>query len=186
MIDRAKLLNDLQALVRKLEADLLERSDSFDVPEVGETLRSDYQIALQAKRTAQSYEELRSDSITQMASAWVLSGVFVRFLEDNQLVEPPMISGVGERLQRARDAPAFRIQVVCGDSLLHGEGNQLLLGDWAPMAHYFRSEDAAELNRILIPGRYHAVVANPPYITPKDVALSQAYREWYKETCYRH
>ena len=103
MIDRAKLLNDLQALVRKLEADLLERSDSFDVPEVGETLRSDYQIALQAKRTAQSYEELRSDSITQMASAWVLSGVFVRFLEDNQLVEPPMISGVGERLQRARD-----------------------------------------------------------------------------------
>jgi len=36
MINRAQLLTDLQALLRKLEADLLERSDSFDVPEVGE------------------------------------------------------------------------------------------------------------------------------------------------------
>ncbi len=93
MIDRTKLLNDLQVLLRKLEADLLERSDSSDVPEVGETLRSEYQRAKQAERTAQSYEEWRSDSITQMASAWVLSGVFVRFLEDNKLVDPPIVSG---------------------------------------------------------------------------------------------
>lgn len=103
MINRAQLLNGSQVLLRKLEADLLERSDSFDVPEVGETLRSDYQQAKEAERTAQSYEVWRSDAITQMASAWVLSGVFVRFLEDNQLIDPPVIAGLRERLQRARD-----------------------------------------------------------------------------------
>jgi hypothetical protein len=388
MIARAKLLTDLQALLRKLEADLLERSDSFDVPEVRETLRSDYQMALQAKRTAQSYEEWCSDSITQMASAWVLSGVFVRFLEDNQLVEPPMISGVGERLQRARDehelyfrehpketdreywlhgferlaklpgtreifgthnrirelpnwlsgdaagellrffqrvepetgrlmhdfpdeqwdtrflgdlyqdvseaarkkyallqtpefvesfildrtldpaidefglaefrmidpacgsghfllgsfhrllerwlrkepgtnvrelvqrslnsihgvdinpyavaiaqfrlllaamkgsgirrlqdAPTFRIQVVCGDSLLHGEGTQLEIDGVSPKEHHYKSEDITELNRVLIQGHYHTVVANPPYITPKDSAANNDYRKRYK-TCH--
>ena len=388
MIDRAKLLSDLQKLLRTLETDLLERSDSFDVPEVGEMLRSDYDLAKQAERTAQSFEEWRSDAITQMASAWVLSGVFVRFLEDNRLIDPPMVSGVGERLQRSRDehevyfrqhpqetdreywlmvfdrlaklpgtqeifgtnnrirelpnwlsgdaagellrffqrvepstgllvhdfgdenwdtrflgdlyqdlseaarkkyallqtpefvesfildrtldpaiaefglsgfrmidpacgsghfllgafarlldrwlkkepgtnvrvlaqrsldsihgvdinpyavaiarfrlllaamrssgierlrdAPAFKIQVVCGDSLLHGEGTQLAFEGVSPKDHYYKSEDIAELNRILIPGHYHAVVANPPYITPKDRALNVAYRKLYK-TCH--
>jgi len=390
MIDRPKLLSDLQKLLRTLETDLLERSDSSDVPEVGEMLRSDYDRAKQAERTAQSFEEWRSDTITQMASAWVLSGVFVRFLEDNQLIDPPMISGVGERLQRSRDehevyfrqhpqetdreywlmvfdrlaklpgtreifgtnnrirelpnwlsgdaagellrffqrvepstgllvhdfgdenwdtrflgdlyqdlseaarkkyallqtpefvesfildrtldpaiaefglsdfrmidpacgsghfllgafarlldrwlrkepgtnvrelaqrslnsihgvdinpyavaiarfrlllaamrssgierlrdAPAFRIQVVCGDSLLHGEGTQLAIEGVSPKDHHYKSEDIAELNRILIRGHYHAVVANPPYITPKDSAANEVYRKLYKETCYR-
>src|SRR5439155_26127918 len=31
---------------------------------------------------------------------------------------------------------------------------------------------------------YHAVVANPPYITPKDAALRIAYRDRYA-SCYR-
>ena len=38
----------------------------------------------QAERTAQNYEDWRSDAITQAAAAWVLSCVFVRFLEDNR------------------------------------------------------------------------------------------------------
>ncbi len=392
MLDRTKLLTDLQALLRKLEADLLERSDSSNVPEVGETLRSDYKQAKEAERTAQSYEEWRADAITQMASAWVLSGVFVRFLEDNQLIEPPAIAGLGERLQRARDehelyfrqypqdsdreywlmvfdrlaklpgareifgannrlrelpnwlsgdaagellrffqrvepetgrlvhdftdergdtrflgdlyqdlseaarkkyallqtpefvesfildrtldpaidefqlefqrqefrmidpacgsghfllgsfnrllnrwlrqepgtnvrelvqrslnsihgvdinpyavaiarfrlllvamkasgirqlrdAPAFEIKVVCGDSLLHGEGTQLAFEGMSSKVHYYKSEEVAELNRILIRGYYHAVVANPPYITPKDRALNTLYRQRFK-TCH--
>lgn len=78
MLDRAKLLTDLQALLRKLEADLLERSDSANVLEVEETLWADYKQAKEAERTAQSYEEWRADAIIQMASAKVLSGVFVR------------------------------------------------------------------------------------------------------------
>jgi hypothetical protein len=103
MIDRGKLLSDLKSLLRKLEADLLERSESRDVPEVGQTLRDEYQKARKANRTAQSYEEWRSDYITQIAAAWVLTSVFARFLEDNRLVDPPRLAGPGDRLTRARD-----------------------------------------------------------------------------------
>jgi hypothetical protein len=406
MIDRTRLLSDLQRLLRLLEADLLERSESTDVPEVGRALHADFEQARQAERTSQSYEEWRSDYITQTAAAWVLSGVFVRFLEDNRLIDPPKLAGPGERLQRARDecelyfhshpmltdrdyllsvfngvaslpggkeifgrhnplyemptwfsgdaagellsffqridadtgklvhdftdpawdtrflgdlyqdlseaarkkyallqtpvfveefildrtlepaldefgledglpkpsslprdglgrpssfkmidpacgsghfllgafprllerwqkqepgakvrelvqraldaihgvdvnpfavaiarfrlllmamrssditrladAPAFHMNVVCGDSLLHGVGEQQSFG-WRDVDHASYAEDLAELRRVLVPGRYHAVVANPPYITPKDRALNQAYRDRYG-TCHR-
>jgi hypothetical protein len=105
MINCQHLLSDLQRLLRTVETDLLERSESSDVPEVGQTLQTEYQKAKKAERTAQSYEEWRSDYITQIAAAWVLSCVFARFLEDNRLVDPPRISGQSSenRLQRARD-----------------------------------------------------------------------------------
>jgi hypothetical protein len=103
MIDRQKLLADLQLLLKTVEADLLERSESSEVPDVGAKLRAEYAAAEEAERTAQSFTEWRADVITQVAAAWVLSGVFVRFLEDNGLVETPRISGPGERLRRARD-----------------------------------------------------------------------------------
>lgn len=112
MINRQQLLSDLQRLLRILETDLLNRSESSEVPEVGQALQAEYQKAKEAERTAQSYEEWRSDYITQIAAAWVLSCVFAWFLEDNRLVEPPRISGQSSvvsgqssenRLQRARD-----------------------------------------------------------------------------------
>src|SRR5437899_1415190 len=93
MIDRAALLSDLQKLLQRLEADLLERSESADVPEVGKTLRAEYDRAKTHERTAQNYEDWRTDAITQAAAAWVLSCVFVRFLEDNRLIDPPKIAG---------------------------------------------------------------------------------------------
>ena len=384
------LLTDLQAVLRTLEADLLERSDSDAVPEVRQALYSEYRKAQEAKRTAQSYETWRADYITQVAAAWVLSCVFARFLEDNRLIDPPTISGPGERLVRARDehelyfrahptetdreyllhtfrslsalpgasdifgqhnpihelpnwlsgdaagellaffqridpetgalvhdftdpdwdtrflgdlyqdlseaarkkyallqtpkfveefildqtlepaleefglqdfrmidpacgsghfllgsfarlldrwqrqepgtnvrvlaqraldsvcgvdvnpyaaviarfrlllvamkesgikrmvdAPAFRIHVACGDSLIHGVpgGDQLGMG-WHALDHVYQNEDREELYQILKPGYYHAVVANPPYITVKDKALNDAYRDRYS-SCHR-
>ena len=103
MIDRHALLTDLQKLLQRLEADLVARSESADVPEVGRRLREEYERAKKAQRTAQNYEDWRSDAITQAAAAWVLSCVFVRFLEDNRLIDPPKIAGPGKRLQQARD-----------------------------------------------------------------------------------
>ena len=88
-----QLLSDLQTVLRKLEADLLERSDSM--PEIQAALDREYRQAKSAERTAQSYEAWRTDDITQVAAAWVLSCVFVRFLEDNELIEPPKIAGAG-------------------------------------------------------------------------------------------
>jgi SAM-dependent methyltransferase len=101
VIHRPQLLADLQTVLRRLEADLLERSE--EMAPVKEVLRGEHQRARTAERTAQSYEDWRSDYITQIAAAWVLSCVFVRFLEDNRLVDPPKIAGPGERLTRARD-----------------------------------------------------------------------------------
>jgi hypothetical protein len=103
MIDRQALLSDLQSLLKRLEADLLERSGSAEVPGVGKALHAEYERAKKAERTAQNYEDWRSDAITQAAAAWVLSCVFVRFLEDNQLIDPPKFAGPNDRLQRARD-----------------------------------------------------------------------------------
>ncbi len=83
---------------------------------------------------------------------------------------------------RLADAPAFHFNLACGDSLLHGTGAQESFG-WHDLDHAYQAEDPAELVRILKPGHYHAVVANPPYITPKDRALNDAYRERYS-TCH--
>lgn len=103
MINRTNLLNELRDLLKILEADLLARSESDQVPEVVQALADEYEKAKQAERTALSFEDWRNDFTTQMAAAWVLSCVFVRFLEDNQLLEHPQISGPGDRLQWARD-----------------------------------------------------------------------------------
>jgi hypothetical protein len=101
MIDRQALLKDATRLLRVLEEDLIARSDSM--PEVRDALRADYEEAQKARRTAQNYEDWRTDYATQQAVAWVLSAVFVRFLEDNALIAPPQLAGPGELLQRARD-----------------------------------------------------------------------------------
>jgi type I restriction-modification system DNA methylase subunit len=103
MINRQSLLSDLQKFLQRIEADLLERSESTEVPEVPSALHSEYEKAAKAERTAQNYEDWRTDTITQAAAAWVLSCVFVRFLEDNSLIDPPKIAGPGDRLARARD-----------------------------------------------------------------------------------
>ena len=87
-------------------------------------------------------------------------------------------------IAKLKNAPGFKFKLACGDSLLHGEGSQLVLGEWAPMAHHFQTEDIEALRAILKTGYFHAVVANPPYIVPKDKALNAAYRERY-ESCYR-
>ncbi|MAX35349.1 MAG: SAM-dependent methyltransferase [Gimesia sp.] len=103
MINRSELLSDLQSLLRKLEADLLERTSSAEVPEVGEWLRAEYQKAKDAERTAHTFKQWLDDFITQVAAAWVLSCVFARFLEDNGLIDPPRLAGPGKRLEQARD-----------------------------------------------------------------------------------
>ncbi len=89
MIDRTELLKDLQKVVKDLEKDLLERTESEEVPEVGAWLKSEYQQAKDAERTAHTYKQWLDDFITQVAVAWALSFVFARFLEDNVLVDPP-------------------------------------------------------------------------------------------------
>ncbi|HNN98338.1 MAG TPA: BREX-2 system adenine-specific DNA-methyltransferase PglX, partial [Pseudomonadota bacterium] len=111
MIDRQALLSDLKPLLKKLEDDLRERAKA-DV-DADARLRAEWQKARDAKRTAQAFEVFRDDQITQIAVAWILSTVFVRFLEDNGLVDAPLLSGPTEpinRLQLARDRHTLYFQ----------------------------------------------------------------------------
>jgi hypothetical protein len=83
------------------------------------------------------------------------------------------------------DAPSFAYHLAVGDSLLHG----LNQGEFDFGAEYsadrtaatfvYPTENLAALRAILENGRYDVVVGNPPYITVKDKALNQAYRDRY-------
>lgn len=108
MIDPKQLLTDLQKLLKRLEPDIRGRCELS--AEIDGHLRSEYANARAANRTAQGYEMWRDDYITQAAVAWILSCVFVRFLEDNNLIETVWLSGAGERLQLARDQHTLYFQ----------------------------------------------------------------------------
>ncbi|WRZ45200.1 BREX-2 system adenine-specific DNA-methyltransferase PglX [Streptomyces sp. NBC_00151] len=100
-LDRTRLLKDLQAQARLLEDDLRERTEAE--PEFRNALRVEYDKAVMAERTAAMYETWRDERVVQIAAAWVLACVFVRFSEDNGLISDPWLSGPGDRLAEAQD-----------------------------------------------------------------------------------
>ncbi|MFI8894720.1 BREX-2 system adenine-specific DNA-methyltransferase PglX [Streptomyces paradoxus] len=101
MLDRTRLLKDLQAQARVLEDDLRARTESE--PEFRDALRAEYGKAVAAERTAAMYETWRDERVVQIAAAWVLACVFVRFSEDNGLIPDAWLSGPGDRLAEAQD-----------------------------------------------------------------------------------
>lgn len=110
MIDRETLTRDLARRVSTLEDDLRVRVEQ--VPEVGAVVRREWQAAHDAGRTAHDEPVWAESLLTQVAVAWVLATVFVRFSEDNGLLPDPVLSGPGERLRRAEEAQRawFRTQ----------------------------------------------------------------------------
>lgn len=101
MINAANLLPDLKGqrgLVSLLEADIRERIQ--DLPGLEDSLTTEWQAAKDASRTAQTLHDFQEEAITQAAVHWLLMGVFVRFLEDNGLVDKPYLSAA-EPEQRA-------------------------------------------------------------------------------------
>ena len=101
MIDRDRLLADLKRLRSDLEDDL--RARCGEEPRLEAHLRGVHREAVAHERTAETYDSWRDEHLTQVAVAWILGCVFVRFLEDNALVDPPRLSGPGGRRQRALD-----------------------------------------------------------------------------------
>ncbi|MES2938323.1 MAG: BREX-2 system adenine-specific DNA-methyltransferase PglX [Pseudomonadota bacterium] len=107
MIDAKALLADLTRLLKRLEDDLRERalSPSSEVPELRGQLQAEWQAARDAERTAETFESWAEQVLTQAGVHWLLSCVFLRFIEDNGLVDRPWISGTPQsgRLALARD-----------------------------------------------------------------------------------
>ena len=101
MIDRTALLTDLRKQVRTLEDDLRERA--AEVPEFDAALRAEWRRAKDAERTAATYGSWLEGQVTQAAVAWVLGTVFLRFCEDNGLIDLPYLAGPGERVELAAE-----------------------------------------------------------------------------------
>ncbi|MCA0156403.1 BREX-2 system adenine-specific DNA-methyltransferase PglX [Tsukamurella sp. M9C] len=85
--------------------------------------------------------------------------------------------------------PAFTLNVINGDSLLHGPdsggrdaldyGDAAFDKDAVVTGFAYSTEDRTKLAQFLASGQYDCVVGNPPYITVKDKALNARYREIY-------
>ncbi|MFE0687895.1 BREX-2 system adenine-specific DNA-methyltransferase PglX [Streptomyces xiamenensis] len=101
-LDHEALLKDLQKQVLLLQDDLRTRAGTE--AEFATALRAEYDEAVEAERTTGAmYETWLEDRVVQVAAAWVLSCVFVRFSEDNGLIPDALLSGPGDRLAEAQD-----------------------------------------------------------------------------------
>jgi hypothetical protein len=101
VIQAAALLADCKALVRSLVDDLRRLTGSD--PETARIVDAEHAGATTAGRTALTKAEWAEGLYAQIAVAWVLGCVFVRFCEDNGLVPDPLLSGPGGRRAIALD-----------------------------------------------------------------------------------
>src|SRR5712691_78227 len=93
-------LKALQKQVAELERDLTPTGKADP------RLHLEWRAAKSADRTAATFETWLAERVTQVAVAWVLGTVFLRFCEDNGLIELPFIAGPvqpEDRLQLAQD-----------------------------------------------------------------------------------
>ncbi|WP_300007721.1 BREX-2 system adenine-specific DNA-methyltransferase PglX [Pseudonocardia sp.] len=133
MIDASRLLTDLQGQVRHLEADLAEQVAADEV--LAGVLRDEHAAERRARRTAAEWPAWRDAQLTQVAVAWVLGTVFLRWSEDNGLIDP-VLSGPGARRAHAEDAQLDHFRA-------HPEHHD---GDWlAKQFEVLRATDAGRL-----------------------------------------
>ncbi len=90
MIDAPALLRDLKRLTATLEADLRDRLAAN--AELDAALGQEWQTAKNAGRSGATLHDFKEEAVTQAAVHWLLMGVFIRFLEDNGLVERPWLT----------------------------------------------------------------------------------------------
>ncbi|MFK4511796.1 BREX-2 system adenine-specific DNA-methyltransferase PglX [Bradyrhizobium daqingense] len=99
MVNAKRLLEDLKKLRKKLESDLRSYHGASSVRA---KLETEWRDARETKRTADTFETFFSAALDQAAVHWILALVFLRFLEDNSLLDRPLIAGPGERLELAQ------------------------------------------------------------------------------------
>lgn len=92
-LDVAAFLAAAQPVLAELTADLLERADSDAGIRAGLKKRHAFEVA--SKWTGESLDVWRRPVVLQIATAWLLSCVFVRTLEDRGLLARSRIAGPG-------------------------------------------------------------------------------------------
>ncbi|GAB3687923.1 BREX-2 system adenine-specific DNA-methyltransferase PglX [Nocardiopsis oceani] len=182
MIDQAKLLKDLQKQVKLLEDDLRERGqDPTAIKGTGPSgepetfdayLKREYQRARDAERVGITEGEWREDQITQAAVAWVLSTVFLRFCEDNGLLEEPFIAGPKDERDRYGVAQELKEAWVLQGRSENPEAAELTDRDW--LEHAFEQMSVSSVMAGLFDKQH-----NPMWtITPSHQAAKQIIDFW--------
>ncbi|WP_431868901.1 BREX-2 system adenine-specific DNA-methyltransferase PglX [Nocardiopsis eucommiae] len=182
MVDQAALLKDLQEQVKLLEDDLRERgqdptaikgTDSTGEPETFDaSLKREYQRARDAERTAVTEAEWREGQITQAAVAWVLSTVFLRFCEDNGLLEQPFIAGPKDERDRYGVAQELKEAWVLQGRSENPDAPERTDRDW--LEHAFEQMSVSSVMAGLFDKRH-----NPMWtITPSHSAAKQIIDFW--------
>ncbi|WP_329299353.1 BREX-2 system adenine-specific DNA-methyltransferase PglX [Streptomyces sp. NBC_00659] len=166
MIDRKALLADLIKRVKAVEADLDKQVKA--VPEVGARLRAEYDRARELERTAATWNEWLKERVTQVAVAWVLGTVFVRFCEDNRLIPEPYLAGAAQERQELAEARYG--QYVADDS----EGADPTFRGWLERA--FAELGSGQAGKLLFDQR-----RNPLYQVPLSHAGARALVEFWRE-----
>nr|WP_237540259.1 BREX-2 system adenine-specific DNA-methyltransferase PglX [Streptomyces sp. SID4917] len=93
-------MNDLKQQVKAVENDLGHQVKALG--DVSARLRAEYDQARKLGRTAATWTSWLDERVTQVAVAWVLGSVFVRFCEDNRLIPEPYLTGSdGDRRELA-------------------------------------------------------------------------------------
>lgn len=90
MINAVALLRDLKRLTTTIEADIRERLAV--TPDLDASLDSEWLAAKDAARTGATLHDFKEEAVTQAAVHWLLMGVFIRFLEDNALIDRPYLT----------------------------------------------------------------------------------------------
>ncbi|MFV2106322.1 BREX-2 system adenine-specific DNA-methyltransferase PglX [Micromonospora sp. LOL_015] len=90
---RRRLQQAMQAQVKHLADDLRERLAEPESLSLRAELLQEYEKAKKAERLAGAFEVWLEDVLDQAAVAWVLGCVFVRFCEDNELIDGLWIGG---------------------------------------------------------------------------------------------
>ncbi len=99
-MDIKALLPELKKQVNKISEDLLARVTTEK--EIKCSFVEVFEQIKKSERTSQAFEVWLEDYLDQVAVAWVLSCVFVRFLEDNELIDQTWFSGDKDRIKQAK------------------------------------------------------------------------------------
>jgi len=113
MINAGKLLADLKRLRKALDADL-RATHATGAPR--DAVQAERREAFDLGRTRDTFEAFLDSAFDQAVVHWVLGCVFLRFLEDNRLVERPFLSGPGERLDLAKERQDAHFRALPQDS----------------------------------------------------------------------
>jgi hypothetical protein len=91
MIDAGKLLTELKRLREVLDADLRETHGSGAQRDA---VQAEWREAFDLGRTRDTFEAFLEGAFDQAVVHWVLGCVFLRFLEDNRLVDRHFCPGL--------------------------------------------------------------------------------------------